>query len=256
MNPVDSALATLVEASRSVPPEQRQPIMTLRSAMSPNFLLDHPAIPHGHPGIYPADLHQLERDGLILVEPTRQSGTSHIDVTPAGFCAYERVRREAGAPVERIEQAARSLLDSAEFRARHPRAFASWAKAEELLWASDSNSEFSAIGHHCREAAQRFATSLLHHHHVSDAPEDPASTKKRVASVLKTWSSGSEAVDKFAHSLWEYWSSVIDLGQRQEHGAQKEGAALTWEDGRRLVFGTLMAMVEIDRVVSRTACRL
>src|SRR5438309_2121033 len=45
-----------------------------------------------------------------------------------------------------------------------------------------------------------------------------------------------------------YWGEVADFAQRQEHGAQKEGQALEWEDGRMLVFHTLFTMVELDRI--------
>jgi hypothetical protein len=38
--------------------------------------------------------------------------------------------------------------------------------------------------------------------------------------------------------------------QRQEHGAQKEGRPLVWEDGRRVVFQTAIVMFELDRALS------
>jgi hypothetical protein len=47
-----------------------------------------------------------------------------------------------------------------------------------------------------------------------------------------------------------YWGTVNDLIQRQEHGAQREGGALAWEDGRRVVFQTAIVMFEIDRSLS------
>jgi hypothetical protein len=43
---------------------------------------------------------------------------------------------------------------------------------------------------------------------------------------------------------------VTSLGfKRQEHGGQKEGRPLTWEDARRVVFQTLIVMYEIDRAL-------
>ena len=44
-----------------------------------------------------------------------------------------------------------------------------------------------------------------------------------------------------------YWGTVSDLVQRQEHGAQREGKQLVWEDARRVVFQTANVMFEIDR---------
>lgn len=40
------------------------------------------------------------------------------------------------------------------------------------------------------------------------------------------------------------------LAQRQEHGEQKGGEELTWEDGRRVVLYTAMVMAECDRMLS------
>jgi hypothetical protein len=50
-------------------------------------------------------------------------------------------------------------------------------------------------------------------------------------------------------ALLEYWSSINDLTQRQEHGAQREGRQLTAEDARRTIFHTLIVMYEIHRAL-------
>jgi hypothetical protein len=54
----------------------------------------------------------------------------------------------------------------------------------------------------------------------------------------------------FLVALLAYWGTVSDLVQRQEHGAQKEGGPLVWEDGRRVVFQTAIVMFEVDRALS------
>ena len=43
---------------------------------------------------------------------------------------------------------------------------------------------------------------------------------------------------------------MSDLVQRQEHGAQKEGEDLTYEDARRVLLHTAMVMDECDRILS------
>jgi len=53
----------------------------------------------------------------------------------------------------------------------------------------------------------------------------------------------------FLDSLLALWGTVHDLAQRQEHGAQKEGPPLGWEDGRLLVFHTVVVMFEFDALV-------
>jgi hypothetical protein len=50
--------------------------------------------------------------------------------------------------------------------------------------------------------------------------------------------------------LLAYWAAVNDLAERAEHGSQQEGSPLLWEDGRRLVFQTLLVMVELKAALS------
>lgn len=52
-------------------------------------------------------------------------------------------------------------------------------------------------------------------------------------------------------ALLAYWGTVSDLVQRQEHGGQKEGEPLEWEDARRAVLHTAVVMFEVDRVLTR-----
>ena len=58
-------------------------------------------------------------------------------------------------------------------------------------------------------------------------------------------------VKPFIDALIVYWGTLDDLVQRQEHGAQKEGEALSWEDARRLVFQTINVMVELRRTLPK-----
>jgi len=241
------ALFTMVEAARSVPRDQRQPILTFISAISHNVMLSHPGISKEHPGIYPADLEELHNAGLIRIN--RKGSWQTIDVTSAGFREYERQRTRRAEPTERVEEATRSYVDAAGFRQRHQKAFAKWRTAEELLWRSDSETDFSAIGHYCREAAQDFATSLLSLYPTPSAATEPEKSKQRVAAVLRARRTGSSRIDALADSLLEFWNAVIDLTQRQEHGSNKGDDPLRWEDGRRVVFLTMTAAAEIDRVM-------
>jgi hypothetical protein len=70
----------------------------------------------------------------------------------------------------------------------------------------------------------------------------------RIRAVLST-RERSAAHQAFLTALLSYWGTVSDLVQRQEHGAQKEGEPLTWEDARRVVFQTAVVMFEIARAV-------
>jgi hypothetical protein len=46
-------------------------------------------------------------------------------------------------------------------------------------------------------------------------------------------------------ALWD----AIDLIQRQEHGEQKGGSPLSWNDGRRIVYITMLLMIEFASIV-------
>lgn len=59
------------------------------------------------------------------------------------------------------------------------------------------------------------------------------------------------AVTAYLDALLEYWRSVSGLIQRQEHGNQKVGSELTWEDARRAVFQTGIVLFELDRALRR-----
>jgi hypothetical protein len=52
-------------------------------------------------------------------------------------------------------------------------------------------------------------------------------------------------------ALVAYWATVMNIIQRQEHGSQREGGELTWEDARRVVFQTAVVMFEVDRAVRK-----
>jgi len=141
-------------------------------------------------------------------------------------------------------------LAAHEFKLRYPDAYDKWASAEDLLWKTDSEQQLTTIGHLCREAVQKFATALVAHYQPSNVTEDKAKTIARVKAVLDMQGAKMGTREKrFLEALLSYWGTVNDLIQRQEHGAQKEGQQLVWEDGRRIVFQTAVVMFEIDKAL-------
>jgi hypothetical protein len=147
-----------------------------------------------------------------------------------------------------VEPATVQYLDTSGFGTRHPEALAKWKDAESRLSEQGEEAELTVIGHVCREAQQAFATSLLTRHPSGDAPPDVQKTVARLRAALASLSVPSDGVRAVLDALVAYWGTVCDLGQRQEHGAQREGETLAWEDARRLVFHTAFVMMEIDRV--------
>jgi hypothetical protein len=245
------ALEVLVEGSRAQPRDARQPFRALRQH-DRLVLPPHPGVPKDFPGFYPGDIKQLAREGLLTLE-VGSTNTWTFEVTPRGNRYYEWLKQQQGSGVERVEQAVRSYLDAMGFSRRHPIAWEKWREAETLLWADETKTGSTTIGHLCREAHQEFAASLLARHPTPDAPDDKTRTKQRVRAVLQGLTIRSEAVRNLVTILAEYWAAVVDLAQRQEHAGLSEGESIMWEDSRRLVFQTLFSMAELDRLTDVAA---
>jgi hypothetical protein len=149
-----------------------------------------------------------------------------------------------------VEEEIGKYLESARFQSAYPAAYAKWAEAANMLWASDSERQLTTIGHLAREVLQEFTTALVDRHQPPDVSSDPTKTVARLRAVIEQHSHalGSHH-SAMLKALLAYWGTVNDLVQRQEHGGQKEREPLKWEDGRRVVFQTAVVMFEIARVV-------
>jgi hypothetical protein len=232
-------LADLVEADRTLASDERQEFFSVGT--SAGFFLMHPGLKRET--VYPGDLHALAECGLLRIG-FNSRGDEKYDVTVTGRRYYEWMRAELGEPIERVEAEVRRTLDGVSFRERHPSAYERWVKAESALWGAEMPTEFTTIGHACREALQLFVTDLIVAHYPERVNADPQMTVDRLRAVLPVVQS-----DAVRENLLAYFGSVSDLVQRQEHGAQKEHEALVWEDARRVVFQTAMVMFELDRAL-------
>lgn len=191
------------------------------------------------------DLLVLERYNLIHVTSRSQKQSFSFVVDPQGFEYWQQVQFRHAGPSDRSEEHVRRFLDAGFFRERFPVAFDKWAQAEALLWSEETPRQLTTIGHLCREAMQAFAGELASTLHV-EVTVDPAKTVARLRACV---AAGKEQLPEAHHQLLDalvpYWGAVSDLVQRQEHGAQKEGEALGWEDGRLVVFQTGVVMYEL-----------
>jgi hypothetical protein len=159
-----------------------------------------------------------------------------------------------GQPLERLTHTVRQYVSADAFQRKHPTACSKWVDAETRLWVTDAASQFTTIGHLCREAVQAFTSDLIEQYHPADADPDPTRTIARLRSVLTLLAPLLGTTQKpFLDALVVYWGTVNDLVQRQEHGAQKECQPLVWEDARRVVFQTAVVMFEIHSTLAR--CR-
>jgi hypothetical protein len=213
---------------------------------SQNYVMMHPGLPRDNPGAYPGDVQFLLSHGLI--QSLHRSGSSFsVDVTPEGYDVYAALRA-ASESDSNVEKSLRRFVDSQKLLAAYGDAISKWQLAEELLWSADNAKQLTAIGHHCREALQEFADVLAKQSGVYEVPADRAKTVARIRAVIDARIQSDE-VRAFCNALLAYWGTVSDLAQRQEHGAAKAGDPLSWSDGRRVVFQTLLVMYEINEAI-------
>lgn len=247
----EELLATLCEASRRQPPRERQEFIAI--TMDNGHFIQHPQLlPEGHlEDFHWGDLVMLADYGFLHIVNRGRYGEFTFDVGPTGFEAWRQAQGRRGEPVDRLEEHVKRFLDGREFRQGFILAFDKWAQAEALLWSEETPRQLTTIGHLCREAMQAFAGELATRLNV-EVVGDPAKTVARLrACVAAGKKQLAEAHHQLLDALVSYWGAVSDLVQRQEHGAQKEGEALGWEDGRLVVFQTGVVMYELARSLGR-----
>lgn len=240
-------LCVLVEAARNVRREERQPFIF--AEYIGDSRIQHPGLPDTRGKAYKGDIEELIRTGLISA--SYQHNIISFDVSPKGFKYYESIKQKITEPIQRIEHHVQTYLDTDHFQKSYPQAFQKWVQAETLLWSSDTTSQFTTIGHLCREAVQEFATSLVEKFKPHVVDPDKAHTVARLRAVFQTLKQALGKTEApFFDALLTYWGTVNDLIQRQEHGGQREKQALSWHDARRTVFQTAIIMFEIDSSLS------
>jgi hypothetical protein len=237
-------LCRLVEASRSVPRDRREFILT--ETMGGTHVIGE-GISGGQISTCIPDMEVLARYGLLQLRLVSRH-THRCYVTPEGFAYYEDVKRSTAEPTERVEESVSTHVDSERFRSLYPGAFNKWREAQELLWGADSEASATTIGHLCREAMQEFADAVARRvSSNAELPPKPSTVARLRVALAHQRSSESDSRAKVVDALVAYWGEVADLTQRQEHGAQKEGTPLGWEDARAVVFMCLVVMYEVDR---------
>jgi hypothetical protein len=186
------------------------------------------------------DLQDFVNEGFLRVREQNVTGSFTFTVAPEAHASLaEEAAREPLRTVE--DQIVARYIEEAAFRERHPASYAKWA---------DPDAELTTIGHKTREAVQEFATELVNRDGIEDVDPHPMHTAARLRAVINHHRNRlGEARRELLDALVAYWGEVIDLLERQEHGGQKEGEPLSWEDGRRAVFQTAVVMYEIDRTI-------
>jgi hypothetical protein len=230
----------LLEAWRAMPRDQRSPFLYART-MGPTNTVGGNGVELEVPD---GDIEALRDEGLLSFD--RDSFT----ISARSVAIYQEWKESHVEPAADVEDTVQRYLDSDQFRARYPHAYARWKDAAVLLWGEDSEQELSTIGHKCREAMQEFATALLELHGVQRANANKAKTRDRFSAVVNSRRADlGERKSEILDALFAYWQATENLIQRQEHAGQREGESLTPEDGRRAVFQTAVVMFEADRTL-------
>jgi hypothetical protein len=202
--------------------------------------------PWGQRPVLPDDVDALERAGLLKAVRLNYVYGNRYVLTTAARSHFASVKRGTGEPAARQEERLKGFLESEELRTVAPDAYEKWTEAERLLWSANSENELSTIGHKLREALQDFASALVEIHRPPEVNPDPTKTLDRLSGVIRQQHPAlGERRRRLFDALFAYWRVVIELVQRQEHGGQREGEPLEWEDGRRAVFHTAVAMFEV-----------
>jgi hypothetical protein len=243
-------LWSLVEAARSVPRAQRGDFLAIRF-MDGN-ILQHPGLPGGRLSPFDeGDLRDLVEGRFVRVTARDGGDASQFELRQVAFDFYNEQHRNSEAPIAGLQQLDVDHISSDAFGARYPEAIGRWRSAVELLWGEESAQNLTDVGHRCREAMQLFVTCLIELCGVSVTEPDPTKTVARLRAVIAARKPNlSDGVASFLDALLAYWGTVSDLVQRQEHGSQKEGGELSWDDARRVLLYTAMVMSECDRVLS------
>jgi hypothetical protein len=240
-------LAKFVEAHRSTPQERRGAFIASQIHNQPQATFLHSRV-HGLSFQGSMSDAEILADAGFLRMSYGSGDNVTISVLPQGIEVYQK-KKGSSPPLDTMSADFHKFIFSVEFRTIHPAAFAKWERAAELLWAADSAQHLTTIGHLCREALQEFAASLAREHRVDVSTIEPAKTVARLQKIVADLPTGGTTKRAFLSALLAYWGTVSDLVQRQEHGAQREGAPLVWEDARCVVFQTCIVMFEISRGV-------
>ena len=242
----EELLCILVEAARNVLREQRHKFWAADVDQSYQSVIKHGGLLNGQGRAYMGDIEALGHIGL-LASTYEDRGLVQFDITPLGFKYYAYLKQRDGQPIQRIEAQSRNYLNSELFQRKYPQAYQKWANAEALLWSSDSVQQLTTVGHLCRESLQEFASALVDQFKPPNVDPDKAHTVARIKAVLDMLAARLGTTKKpFLEALLTYWGTVNDLIQRQEHGGQKEGHPLIWDDARRVVFQSAVVMLELS----------
>jgi hypothetical protein len=242
----------MVEADRRIPRAERRPFFYVTIGGRATEFLTHPGFEGQTIHALRSDILALGEAGLVRVE--YGSGRQlNVDIRPAGFRFHAEMMRNVADAVTQMEEAPQRHLDGEPFQRCYPDAYAKWSYARQMLYGEDSHQQLTLIGHVCTEAMQAFANALVERHRPPTADPNPGQYRQRLDAVIDLFKPkvGKKRAE-LLHAVVNYWFAASAIAERQEHGADKDGDPVTWEDARRVVFHTAIVMFEIDRTLAQS----
>ena len=144
-----------------------------------------------------------------------------------------------------VEAQIEAYVDEVTFASRYPVAYRKWHDALDL-YTVNAERHATSIGHQCREALMDFIEALSVRSGVRLTGK-PTQTVARLRKIMAAKTGLSSTVAAQQEALLQYFGTVSDLAQRQEHGAAREKEPLTPDDARRVVFYSMLVMHELDQ---------
>lgn len=182
-----------------------------------------------------------EQNIRVMLETLRVRARIQKRVRPEGLRASRTQHKES--ETGRFESGIASYISAEGFRQHYRAAYQKWVDAHQILETAPDR-QASTIGHLCREAIIEFSDQLAREYDVG--PFEPLKTKAKMRAVFSKREDVSTTLTHSLLTLLAYWESLIELANRQEHGRK-----LTADDGRAIVFQTMLVMREIDLALAR-----
>ncbi len=171
-----------------------------------------------------------------MLDPLRERAGIQKRVKPEGLRASRAKHRQN--ETGRFEATIVEYINAEVFRRRYRVAYQKWADAHQMLETAPDRLAPS-IGHLCREAIIEFSDQLAHEYHVG--PFEATKTNAKLRAIFQTHGDISRTVRRSLEALLDYWETVVDLTNRQEHGRN-----LTADDSRAVAFQTMLVMREVS----------
>lgn len=200
--------------------------------------------------LYKIDFEALLYSGLFQGHYIESIHSMEFIIPLEAIKFYGQFKEELYSPVRNIENNILDYLKAEHFSKRYPATYKKWQAASEFLKKSNASDHLTTIGHLCREVLQEFSDELVALT-LTPGKFEKSKTITKIKAVLDNQPRLRNGTTKeFLSAILQYWGTVSDLVQKQEHDAQSEKEILTLEDAKRIVFHTMIIMYEFDRTIT------